>query len=498
MGAFLFILGIPLLGVLLFLFENARRTGGTPGVRSVGRIGVLTIGLVLVFSGILTLAEALGSTFGSIGNRSLLMLAATILTQFMAAALMLWAGRCAVRVIRLPTQPATGSASLAEDQAAESIRLSGALLALVPVLLLGVFAVVLAVPLVLWGVAFWSGQRARQAQFLWTIALAERQQLPLDEEVEAFAAPLWPRQRVAYASVASRLRDGLSLGESLEMSFGVLPPSVANEIRLAEDSGMLASVLSELARRMTRSLSRNQFDSAMAVTCVYGWGLLSALVLVVGFVSVWIVPKYSTIFVDFDFELPPLTSSVVTAGNLFSENFLVLMALLGLPVIAAMIGALIYFVEWRNLNIPLLMQWFPRRDAPSLLRTLSYAIDAKLPLSEVISDLSQRHVRSDMRQRLARIAHQVECGEEWQKALWRERLIRSVEADALEAADRAGNLPWAMKTLADSIDRSTQHRVRFWLEVMRPMAVIGIGLIVAWFVVAMFLPLVQLIAEMTG
>lgn len=74
-----------------------------------------------------------------------------------------------------------------------------------------------------------------------------------------------------------------------------------------------------------------------------------------------------------------------------------------------------------------------------------------------------------------------------------EGFIRPLEGEALAAAQRAGNLPWAMRTLAEGMVRSSQRTSLFWLEILKPTVVIGVGLIVGWFVVAMFLPLVQLI-----
>src|SRR5690606_20709323 len=110
------------------------------------------------------------------------------------------------------------------------------------------------------------------------------------------------------------------------------------------------------------------------------------------------------------------------------------------------------------LNVPLLMRWFPRLDAPPLLRALSHAVAAGQPLPQVVNDMSHRHLRSDIRQRLMRIGDALQRGEALWTPLQDEGFIRRAEGEALAAAQRAGNLPWAMRTLAESMNRAVRRR----------------------------------------
>jgi type II secretory pathway component PulF len=495
-GAFLIILGLPAVGLLLYLGEHVRRHGMTPTARYRGRIAVLALGVLLILAGTLTLLAFAGEHAASPSYQSLLRLFFDLLTQFIAGGLMLWAGWAALRVRRLPVQPDFTSGRIEREDVSEHVRLAAITVALIPLVLLGVFALVIVVPLLLWGVASRTSRRARQSQFLWTMALAIRHRLPLAEEVEAFAEPLWAQQKAAYRSLADRLRDGISFGEALELS-NVLPAGVAGEIRSAEEAGVLSQVMEQLALSTTVSLVRHRPENSLAMTFVYSWSLLAAVLLVIGFITYWIIPKFKAIFADFGVELPPLAMSLVVAGDLLEENFAAVMFLLGLPVIAGLLGFLVYVKEWGNLNFPLLMRWFPRRDAPSLLRSLSHIVDAQRPLSPSLGLMSERQLRSDLRGRILRIRQLIDQGSELWTALAAEGLLNRREADALAAAQRAGNLPWAMRTLADSMENRRLHRTRAWLEILRPAVVILMGMLVGWFVVGMFLPMVYLISALS-
>ena len=73
--------------------------------------------------------------------------------------------------------------------------------------------------------------------------------------------------------------------------------------------------------------------------------------------------------------------------------------------------------------------------------------------------------------------------------------MKPSEARILEAAQRAGNLPWALKELASSIERDIDYRVMLVLEILRPVFLLVLAVAVGIFAIGMFLPLIKLIND---
>jgi type IV pilus assembly protein PilC len=500
MMAFLLILGVPALGVLLYVAEHSRRYALTPRGREIARGGVLACGIGLGLAGVVLIAYGTIWAIEDGGDSPILVAAFTIVAVLTATVLMLWTARCAVRVFRLPLLPSDLAGEIRAESASEELRLACAAITLVPLLLLvlGMLGLFAGIVIIIWGVVSRSKRMSRESQFLWTLALAVRQNLPLAEEVDAFAEPFRSQTKRAYRSLSNRLRDGRSLGEALEMTDGVLSRPIAGELRTAEDAGTLPRVLADIAARHTTSLSRVRSDSSFAIVLLYGWTLLTIEAAVVGFVMYFIIPKYKEIFEDFGVELPPLTVAAVAASDLFVGYSYLILSGLELPVVAALAVAFVYCIGWGNLNYPLLMRWFPRRDAPPLLRSLSHVVETGQSLADIVEDIAHRHLRADVRQRLLRIGRALKLGQPLWEPLSNEGFIRDKEADALAAAQRAGNLPWALRTLADSMESTSRHRVQLWLEIAKPVLVVTVSLVVGWFVLAMFLPLVSLISDIAS
>lgn len=79
------------------------------------------------------------------------------------------------------------------------------------------------------------------------------------------------------------------------------------------------------------------------------------------------------------------------------------------------------------------------------------------------------------------------------QALRQAKLIRSSDLAILTAAERSGNLEWALEEMADSSIRRLAYRLRLALNVLFPAVLFVFGLFIAFVVISLFMPLVSLI-----
>jgi type II secretory pathway component PulF len=76
-------------------------------------------------------------------------------------------------------------------------------------------------------------------------------------------------------------------------------------------------------------------------------------------------------------------------------------------------------------------------------------------------------------------------------------LIRGAEAAVFQAAERAGNLAWALDEMANSNIRRLTYRLRAWLNVLFPLLVLVFGGCVLVIGVGILQPLFQMIASLS-
>jgi protein transport protein HofC len=94
---------------------------------------------------------------------------------------------------------------------------------------------------------------------------------------------------------------------------------------------------------------------------------------------------------------------------------------------------------------------------------------------------------------LQRVYNQFQLGLPWQDSLRALGFISRYDAAVLHAAERAGNLAWALTDVADSSERRQTLRQRLLVNVLFPLLVLLMGGVVFFIVIGLFLPLVSLI-----
>ena len=118
-------------------------------------------------------------------------------------------------------------------------------------------------------------------------------------------------------------------------------------------------------------------------------------------------------------------------------------------------------------------------------------------MPEALELLAERQTDITFRCRLAEISHQIAQGDNCWIALHAAQMLRMGEPALLEAAQRVGNLVWALRGMADSIERRAEYRYQIILEFIDPALVLGLGAVVGGFCISMFLPLLELLHKLS-
>jgi type II secretory pathway component PulF len=161
-----------------------------------------------------------------------------------------------------------------------------------------------------------------------------------------------------------------------------------------------------------------------------------------------------------------------------------------------MIYALLRYVGWVHFDVPGL-GWLTRRlDGAAVLDALCLTTRRQHPLPEALAALARHYPKAAIRTRLRRVLKDMERGADWIESLRRRGVIGRAETAVLGAAQRVGNLPWALAEMADSSRRRLGYRLHGLTHLLFPAVVLSFGLLVLFVVVGFFMPLVLLIEKL--
>jgi general secretion pathway protein F len=333
----------------------------------------------------------------------------------------------------------------------------------------------------------------RQYGLLWLLAVSAERSMPLAPAVEAFARERGGLYGRRVNRLAELLNAGVPLPDALDRCGRLLPRFSLPMIRIGWDSGALAPALRQAATVYSLNepiwMALNGKIAYLLTLPTFGFLLLV-------FVMIKIIPSFEKIFKDFGTTLPAITVTLIKVST-FVVNYWFLLFPFYLFALLTLVHVTMRYFGWTDAEMPG-TAWFTRRlDSAQILDTLSLVAGQQRPLPEGIAALARSYPKKSIRRRLREAVADIEVGRDWCESLLWHGLIRRPESAILQAAQRAGNLPWALREMADSGRRRLAYRVQAISQVLLPPIVIAMGLVVMFIVVALFVPLISLIQKLT-
>jgi len=339
---------------------------------------------------------------------------------------------------------------------------------------------------------------AQQHALLWSLTVAAERMMPLGPAVEAFASERpwgldWQARRLA-----QMLDDGVALPDALGRCWGLVPRHALLMIRVGTTSGTLARALRQV---VTLRESREPLWTRILGKLLYLTILTLVAIFVITFISLKLLPSFCKIFQEFEAELPAVTQWVIAVTGLFAEYWF----LLALPTFLVFLGLLIYlvlgYIGLFDFGIPgldrieqaMLGPLGRRLDSATIFEALALIARQQRPLPEGIEILARWYPKSSIRLRLVRALEKLKAGGDWCASLAAQGLMTRADRAVLQAAQRVGNLPWALREMADSTRRRLAYRLQVLLEILFPLVIGLYALTLGVIVVGYFLPLVTLI-----
>jgi general secretion pathway protein F len=328
-----------------------------------------------------------------------------------------------------------------------------------------------------------------QDALLWVLEVAAERGIPLAPGVRSLAGQVSGMDRLWTAALARFLDEGVSLPEALESIPKLVTRRAAFMIRIGWDSGNLAAGLREAgATRETRQPVLQAIGGRIAyLSCVTAIGST-----IVAFVLYFILPKMEAIYHDFGLKLPELTLLVVKVSHVLIDYFYVG----AIPFLFVLGYGFVRLLRPGDMTIPIVDRLFARRHTIVILRALAVVIAANRPIPSALDALTEWYPARWVRKRLRQAGLDASHGVEWITALRENSLISESDVGVMASAQRAGNLGWALRELAETGERRWAYRLQAWSQLGFVLAMLVLGLVVLVIGIAFFYPLVTLIERL--
>jgi type II secretory pathway component PulF len=332
-----------------------------------------------------------------------------------------------------------------------------------------------------------------QQSLVWLLTTAAERGVPLDVAARCFAEERGDLVGTRAARLAEYLEAGVPLSLALRRS-GIRMSTAAE---LAADLGTQTGTLGPALRQAINHAEEYEISLRSLVEKSYyiAWMLFFGSA-TLAFMVIKIAPVYDKMFQEFAIPLPSVTISLLAMTRWCMEYWPFVAGVL-VVLLLLFVEGVFFYTGCSVRHLPMIRRFWRRVDCALVMRWLAMAARQDRPFAEFLRLLASYLPQPALRSQLAWAASRLEQGTHWCETLQRAKVLRSHECAVFRAAERAGNLAWALEEMADGSLRRSVRRTRLWLSLAIPAVVLTFGGCVLFFAAAFLLPLAKLIEWLT-
>jgi type IV pilus assembly protein PilC len=299
-----------------------------------------------------------------------------------------------------------------------------------------------------------------------------------------------PRLRAVLDDILAEVMAGKPVSQALSNHESLFGRSYIAGIAAAEASGRLPEVLDRLAALLRGEM---RLLSTLRGLMAYPIVLTSVSVVVVSGLTFFVLPQFAGVFEQMNLTLPVITQIIISASGELRAHWWLWGALLllgGGGFTAWILGPkgnvaiqrlLLDMPIARNITRPL---WIGRA-----LRLMSTMLASGVPLLEGLA-LTKASIRNAiLRDFFQKLEQEVINGRGLAQAFLSASFVPPAAAQMISTAEQTGTLATVMELMGEFYEEEGETRLRELSVVLEPLIIIALGLVVAFVVMSVMLPI---------
>ena len=354
--------------------------------------------------------------------------------------------------------------------------------------------------------------------------------LPILRSLKVLAEMQKPgRLRNSLLDVCDEIEGGSTLSEAMSKSPKAFDRLYCNMIRAGEAGGALEVILRRLAEFMERSESlKRKVKGAL----VYPVVVVCVAVGILTFIMLKIVPQFKKIFDDFGSTLPDMTQVLINISTWVANYWYLIPAIpFGINLIIKAIKLIPYGrFGWDlfTLKMPIFGQLVEKNILSRSARTLGTLLASGVPILEALNITKETSGNMMFERLFGKVSDSIRDGEAIAKPLkiyaippfniaallfwtffcpgigvllyltrYKQSVVDDLVVNMVDVGEESGELDTMLYKVADTYDEEVAVLTESLTSLMEPLLIIFLGGAVGFIVIALFMPLIKLIQDLS-
>jgi type IV pilus assembly protein PilC len=302
--------------------------------------------------------------------------------------------------------------------------------------------------------------------------------------------------------IGERVEGGESLSRAMQRHPKTFSNLFIGLIKAGEVGGVLEESLQRLSQFLEKDVElRRKVKSAMTYPVLV---LIMATGIVTFLVS-WFVPQWAAILTDLGLkadQLPAPTKFLIDVSNVVKYSWWMVII-----SVVVLIFAYRMFVSTRfgrrvadrvRLKLPIFGKLHHKVCMARFSRTMGTLLTSGVPILQAMETVAGTVGNSIMADALMEARARIREGDRIGDPLEQSRLFPPMVVHMIGVGEESGSLDFMLQKIADFYEAEVEAALASLTAAIEPMMIVGLGFIVGFIVVAMFLPLVDVISKLSG
>ena len=294
--------------------------------------------------------------------------------------------------------------------------------------------------------------------------------------------------------VEADVRSGKALSESFasrEKEFGVVYTAA---LMAGEQSGNLPGTI---GRYLDYAKVIAQTRSRIRAALLYPTLLIVFALILMAILVNFILPRFTVFYADFGAQLPRITRLLIAVAAALRQitpfllGFLVILGLL-LPRLKKN-EKVHLFLERGKLKIPYANRVWVETAISLFSRTLSLLLEAGITLLHGLPIAYQAIPNRYLMKRTLHLPEDIRNGESLSESLAKTGYFTPLATDMIRIGENSANLHGMLREVADVYDQRVQAKIDAFVSLIEPVIIIAMGIIIALMLLAVYLPIFNII-----
>ena len=302
----------------------------------------------------------------------------------------------------------------------------------------------------------------------------------------------------AILKVREDVEAGAALADAMKKHPKTFDPLYSNMIAAGEAGGILDAILKRLAGYIEKNVKlKGQVKSAM----IYPVAVIVIASVVVAAILWKVVPTFTALFQGLGAQLPLPTRIVIAASDAVVAYGWMILVLIAAEVFAARR----YYatrggcrtIDGRLLNMPVLGPILRKVAVARFCRTLSTLLASGVPILDGLDITARTAGNAVVEDAIQATRTGIERGETIASPLRATKVFPSMVVQMISVGEATGALDTMLSKIADFYEEEVDTAVAGLLTLMEPVMIAFLGVVVGGIVIAMYLPIFDLITRLT-